>query len=112
MEAVGEVVPSKTQERVLNRTQEQISDFPLPQITEAVVEVVPPTPQERVQNRPRKLFVDVPVLHIKEKIAWKVKCTGKVFTVPHHRDDLACTLDTVGLHIKGRTSSTCLVLQM
>ena len=38
---------------------------------------------------------------IKEKIAGKVKCTGKVFTVPHHRDDLACTLDTVGLHIKG-----------
>ena len=65
------------------------------------MEVVPPTPQERVQNRPRKLFVDVPVPHIKEKIAGKVKCTGKVFTVPHHRDDQACTLNTVGLHIKG-----------
>ena len=97
LEAVGEVVPSTPQ----NRTQEQIMDFPVPRILEAAVEVVPSTPQECVQNRTRKLFVDVPVLHIKEKIAEKVKCTGKVFTVPHHRDDHACTLDTVGLHIKG-----------
>ena len=34
-------------------------------------------------------------------MAGKVKCTGKVFTVPHHRDDQACTLDTVGFHING-----------
>ena len=26
---------------------------------------------------------------------------GKVFTVPHHRGDQACTLDTMGLNIKG-----------
>ena len=80
---------------------EQIMEFPVPRIMEAAVEVVPSTPQERVQNRPRKLFVDVPVPHIKEKIAGKVMRTGKVFTVPHHRDDQACTFDTVGLHIKG-----------
>ena len=76
-------------------------DFPVPRILETVVEVLPSTPQVRVQNRTRKLFVDVPVPHIKEKIAGKAKCTGKVFTVPHHRDDQACTLETVGLHIKG-----------
>ena len=97
MEAVVEVVPSTPQERVL----EQIMDFPMPRIMEAAMEVLPSTPQECVQNRTRRLFVDVPVPHIKEKIAGKVKCTGKVFTVPHHCDDQACTLDTVGLHIKG-----------
>ena len=60
------------------------------------MEVVPSTPQERVQEQ----IMDF-VPHIKETFAGKVKCTGKVFTVPHHRDDLACTLDTVGLLIKG-----------
>ena len=97
MEAVVEVVPSTPQERVL----EQIMDFPVLRIMVAVVEVLPSTPQECVQNRTRKLFVDVPVSHIKEKIAGKIRCTGKVITVPHHRHDQACTLHTVGLHIKG-----------
>ena len=100
-ELVGEVVQLSPQERVQNCTQEQITEFPVPQILEAVGQVLPSTPQDRVHNRTRKLFVDVPVPHIKEKIAGKVKCTGKVFTVPHHRDDRACTLDTVGLRIKG-----------
>ena len=97
VEAVVEVLPSTPQERVQNRTSEQIVGVPVPQIIEDSLPVVP---QERVQNRPRKLFVDVPVPHIKDKTAGKVKCTGEVFTVPH-RDDQACTLDTVGLHIKG-----------
>ena len=52
--------------------------------------------QERVQNRPRKLFVDVPVPHIMEQTAGKVMRTGKVFTVLHHRDEQACTVDTLG----------------
>ena len=99
--ASQERVQNRTQEQTSERVQEQIMDFPVPRIIEAVVEVLPSTPQERVQNRTRKLFVDVPVPHIKEKIAGKVKCTGKVFTVPHHRDDQACTLDTVGFHING-----------
>ena len=43
----------------------------------------------------------MPVPHIKEKIAGKVKCTGKVFTVPLHRGDQAGAVDTLGLPIKG-----------
>ena len=50
---------------------------------------------------PRKLFVDAPVLHFMEQTAGKVKRTGKVFTVLHHRDDQARTVDTLGLNIKG-----------
>ena len=49
---------------MLNRTQEQIPDFPLPRITEAVVEVVPPTPQERVQEQ----IKDFPVPRIMEAV--------------------------------------------
>ena len=31
----------------------------------------------------------------------RVTLTGKVFTVRHHRGDLACAVDTLGLNIKG-----------
>ena len=79
MEAVVEVTP---QERVQNRTPEQIVDvlvpqiveervqlctldqifeFPVPRIMEAIVEVVPSAPQERVQNRTPEQILDVPV---------------------------------------------------
>ena len=88
--------------------------FPVPQTMEAVVKVSPPTPQERVfsrmqervQNRPRKLFVDVPVPHIMEQTARKVMRTGKVFTVLHHRDEQAFTVDTLGFNIKGLDKCT------
>ena len=96
-----EVFPPTPQERVQGRTQEQIMDLPVPQIMEAVAGVVRATPLERVQNRPRKLFVDVPVPHFMEQTAGKVKRTGKVFTVLHHRDDQARTVDTLGFNIKG-----------
>ena len=96
-------LPIVPQEGVQNRTLEQVSVSPVPQTMEAVVR---PTPQERllsrmqecVQNRLRKLFVDVPLPHIMEQTAGKVMRTGKVFTVLHHRDDQACTVDTLGFH--------------
>ena len=62
--------------------------------------------QERVQSRPRKLFVDVPVPHIMELTAGKVMRTGKMFTVLHHRDEQACTVDTLGFNIKGLDKCT------
>ena len=103
MEAVVEVVPPTPQESVQNRVGEQIVDS-VPRVMEAVVEVVPPTLQERVQNRPRKLFVDLPVPLIteimdvvfglpQERVQNRATYTGKVFTVRHHRDDRACTVD-------------------
>ena len=98
---VGFPVPQIVHVSVQNRTLEQVSVSTVPQIMEAVVEVFPPSPQERVQNRPRKLFVDVPVPHIMEQTTGKVKCTGKVFTVLHHCDDQARTVDTLGFNIKG-----------
>ena len=36
-----------------------------------------------------------------EQTAGKVRRTGKVFTVLHHRDDHARTVDTLGFNIKG-----------
>ena len=101
MEAVVEVFPPTPQECLQSRMQEQIMDFPVLQNTEDVAGVVRATPQERVQNRPRKLFVDVPVPHIMGQIAGKVMCTGKVFTVLHHRDDQARAVDTLDFNIKG-----------
>ena len=91
-------LPIVPQEREQNRTPEQIVGVLVPQITE---EHVLSRMQERVQNRPRKLFVDVPVPHIMEQTAGKVMRTEKVFTVLHHRDDQACTVDTLGFNIKG-----------
>ena len=69
-----EVLP---QERVQNRTLEQIARSPAPQIMEAVFEALPSTPQERV------------------------RFTWKVFTVRHHCGDQACAVDTLGFNIKG-----------
>ena len=50
--------------RVLNRTQEQIVDVPLPPIIEAALEVVRDTPLERVLNRTPEPIEDVPVPRI------------------------------------------------
>ena len=50
---LGKVSKLAPRERVQNRTQEQIMDFPVPRILEAVVEVVPSLPQEHVQHRAR-----------------------------------------------------------
>ena len=110
------------QERVLNRTQEQIVGVPVPRIMEAPVDVVLSTPLERVQHRTQELIADFPVPQNMEdyagiKRAFPQECvqyrfpepivdvcavyTGKVFTVKlrHHRDDQAF-LDNVGF-IKG-----------
>ena len=113
-QTAGVPVPQIVQESVQNRTLEQVLVSPVPQTMEAVVKVSPPTPQERVfsrmqervQNRPRKLFVDVPVPHIMEQTARKVMRTGKVFTVLHHRDEQAFTVDTLGFNIKGLDKCT------
>ena len=67
MEAAVEIVPSTPQVRVQNRMQEQIVDMPVPLVTEKMLADVFGLPQERVHNR--------------------ATYTGKVFTVPHHRDD-------------------------
>ena len=110
LEAVMEVVPFAPQESVQNLVEEQIVDS-VPQFLEAAVEVLPSTPRERVQNRPRKLFVDLPVPLIteimadvfglpQERVQNRATYTGKVFTVRHHRDDRACTVDNVEF-IKG-----------
>ena len=75
------------------------------------MEIMRATLQERVQNRPRKLFVDLPVPLIteimadvfglpQERVQNRATYTGKVFTVCHHRDDRACTVDNVEF-IKG-----------
>ena len=105
MESVMEVVPPIPQDSVQNREQIVHS---LPRVREAVAGVVRATLQERVQNGPRKLFVDVPVPHIMELSARKVHRTGKVFIVLHHRDDQACTVDTLGFNIKGLDKYTML----
>ena len=63
MEAVVEVIP---QERVQNRTLEQIEDFPVLRTMEAPVDVVLSTPQERVLNRTQEQIVGVPVPPITE----------------------------------------------
>ena len=62
-----------SQERVLNRTQEQIMDFPVPRIMEAAVEVVH-APQECVQNRTPEQLVDEPVPQIAEEIVERPHC--------------------------------------
>ena len=64
------VVEVTTQERVLNRTHEQISGVPVPQIMEAPVDVMLTTPLERVQNRTPEQIVDVPCPHF----AWWCQC--------------------------------------
>ena len=43
-------MPQLVEECVHNRTPEQIVDFPVPQIMEAAVDFLLPSPQERVQN--------------------------------------------------------------
>ena len=112
-----EVVPSPPQERVQNRTPEQIVDVPVPRTMEAIVEVVQSPPQERVQNRtpeqivPRTMEERVPSriqeqimdLPVRQIMVASKAYTGKVFTVGmrHHRGDQACPVDTVGLNIKG-----------
>ena len=91
-----------------NRTQEQIVDFQEPRITEAAVEVGRVTPQERVQNRisgSHRVGAIAP--HQGGYRGWclgfpkggvqnRVTYTGKVFTLCHHCDGQACTVDTVG----------------
>ena len=56
------------QERVQNRTPEQIVDVLVPLLTEAIVEVMPSLLQESVQNRTPEQFVDEPVHQIAEEI--------------------------------------------
>ena len=73
-EKIGRVVLPVPSERIHERIVEQISV--VPQITENFVESVFGLPQECVQNR--------------------ATYTGKVFTVGHHFDDQACTIDNVG----------------
>ena len=96
MEAVVEVLPPTPQERVQNRTQEQIADTPVPQIMEecvqnstveqimdsrvpqnmeAVVEVLPSTPKERVQNRTQEQIADTPVPQNMEAVGEVVPAT-------------------------------------
>ena len=107
LEAAVEVVPSTPQGACAGA----VYGFPCASDLEAVVEVVPSTPQECVQNRTRKLFVGVPAPHIMEKTARKVKCTGKAYTVPHHRyDRLAHWI--LWVSTSRATSSTCLELEM
>ena len=112
MEAAVGVVRATPQERVLDRTPEQILDVSVLRIMEAAVEVGRVTPQEHVQIRIRDQIVEVPAPLSTEKIVDDVfglpqECvqsratyTGKVFTVCHHFDDQACTVDIVRF-IKG-----------
>ena len=83
-----EVVRAIPQERVPNRTLEQIWDVAVPRIMEAAVEVVRTTPQERLQHRIPELVVDVPLPHIKQGAV----STGKVFNgdvpVPQITEDI------------------------
>ena len=117
----GDSLPFVPQERVQNRTLEQIVDFPVPRTMEAIVEVVPSLPQERVQNRTLEQIVGVPVPRtMEERVPSRIQeqimdlpvpqimvaseaYTGKVFTVDmcHHRGDQAYPVDTVGVNIKG-----------
>ena len=110
MEAIVEVAPSVPQERVQNRTLEQIVDFPVPHLMEAIVEVVPSPPQECVQNRTleqvrvhsriQEQIMDLPVPSF---MAASTAFSGKVFTVDmrHLRGDQACPVDTLGFNFKG-----------
>ena len=69
-------IMSQTTEKVAHCIRDQIVEVPVPLITEKIVDDVFGLPQERVQNR--------------------ATFTGKVFTVCHHFDDQACTVDNVG----------------
>ena len=61
---VGVFVPQLMEVRVQNRFSEQIVDVPVPQLLEAPVDVMLTTPQERVQNRTPEQIVDVPLPQI------------------------------------------------
>ena len=94
---VAFIVPQISEERVENRTPEQIVDFPVLQNMEGYARVVRAPPQKCVQIVLPESVVDVPLPHIKQGAV----STGSVFTVKlrHHRDDHACS-DNVGF-IKG-----------
>ena len=78
------------QERVLNRTPEQIVGVPVPQTTEAPVDVVPSPPQEREQNRVAEQIVGIPVPQLmeavvevipKERFGWSMSSSCSSSTV-------------------------------
>ena len=83
-------VPQISEERVPDRSPEQIMDFPVSQNMEAYAGRVRDIPLERVQHhsfvRPNRVFVDILPLPSASK-----PYTEKVFTVNlrHHRDDHA-----------------------
>ena len=89
-------VPHISEERVPNRSPEQIMDFPVSLNMEAYAGIVRDIQLECVQNRsfvrPKRVFVDFLPPHSALK-----PYTGKVFTVKlrHHRDDRSF-LDNVG----------------
>ena len=58
---IEDSLPASPQERVQNRTPEQVVDFSVPRTMEAIVEVVAETAQERVLIRTPEPVVDVPV---------------------------------------------------
>ena len=103
-------MPSPPQDRVQNRTPEQIVDFPVPQIVQESVQNRT-LEQVRVHSRIQEQIMDLPVPQI---MAASTASTGKVFTVDmgHLRGDQACPVDTLGFNIKGLDKYTCLVLEM
>ena len=73
---VPKIIP---QERVQQRTVEQIVDVPVPQVVEEIVEVAKIIPQERVQQRTVEQVIDVPVPQIQEVVR-HVEVPGPVQT--------------------------------
>ena len=62
MAEIVEVVRLIPQERVHQRTVEQIVHVPAPQVAEEIAEVVQMIPQERISKRIIDRIVDVPVV--------------------------------------------------
>ena len=77
LERVVDGLQHVPQERVQNRTPEQIVDVSVPLLTETIVEVAPSSPQERVQNRTPEQIVDVPVPLFMEAIVEVVPSSPK-----------------------------------
>merc|ERR1712032_363258 len=68
VEEIVEIAKIISQERVQQRTVEQVVDVPVPQVVEEIVEIAKIIPQERVQQRTVEQVVDVPVPQVVEEI--------------------------------------------